>query len=77
MKIRKTTESDRKDILDIHKKAFGGEKGVVIAKLVDDLLDDIAAKPALSLVAVSDDKAIGRISIGENNVPGPTFHGPC
>ena len=61
MKIRKSTESDRKDILDIHKKAFGDEKGVEIAKLVHDLLDDITAKPGLSLVAVEDDKAIGHV----------------
>ena len=40
MKIRKSTESDRKEILNIHHQSFGKEKGPVIAKLVDDLLND-------------------------------------
>ena len=61
MIIRKTTESDRNEILNIHKQAFGNEKGPVIAKLVDDLLDDETAKPILSLVALDNDKIIGHI----------------
>ena len=61
MIIRKTTESDRNEILNIHKQAFGNEKGPVIAKLVDDLLDDETAKPILSLVAVDNNKIIGHI----------------
>lgn len=61
MKIRKSTELDRKDILDIHKKAFGNEKGAEIAKLVDDLFDDVTAKPILSLVAVENDKVLGHV----------------
>lgn len=61
MKIRVATESDRSEIMDIHNQAFGDEKGPVIAKLVDDLLDDETAKPILSLVAVDDNKLIGHI----------------
>ena len=52
MKIRTATESDRIDILNIHRQAFGNGKGAEIAQLVDDLLDDETAKPILSLVAV-------------------------
>jgi putative acetyltransferase len=61
MKIRVATESDRCEILNIHKHAFGNEKGPVISKLVDDLLDDETAKPILSLVAVDDNKLTGHI----------------
>ena len=61
MKIRVATESDRCEILNIHKHAFGNEKGPVISKLVDDLLDDETAKPILSLVAVDDNNLIGHI----------------
>jgi putative acetyltransferase len=59
--IKVAKESDRNEILNIHKHAFGKEKGPVISKLVDDLLDDETAKPILSLVAVNDDKLIGHI----------------
>lgn len=61
MKIRVATESDRNEILNIHKQAFGNEKGPVIAKLVDDLVIDETAKPILSLVAVDDSKLVGHI----------------
>ncbi len=61
MKIRVATESDRNEILNIHRQAFGDEKGPVIAKLVDDLLDDETARPVLSLVAVDDGKLVGHI----------------
>jgi putative acetyltransferase len=61
LKIRKSTESERKEILNIHNKAFGEDKGPVIAKLVDDLLNDETAMPILSLVAVKNNKLIGHI----------------
>jgi putative acetyltransferase len=59
LKIRKSTEAERKEILNIHNQAFGKEKGSVIAKLVDDLLNDETAMPILSLVAVENKKLIG------------------
>lgn len=61
MIIKVATESDRSEILNIHNQAFGKEKGPVISKLVDDLLDDETAKPILSLVAVNNNKLIGHI----------------
>lgn len=69
MEIRLAAESDRLGILNIHKKAFGPEKGVEIAKLVDDLLDDNTAKPILSLVAVEEDRLIGHILYTKAVVP--------
>ena len=61
MKIRKSTESERNEILNIHTHAFGEDKGPVIAKLVNDLLNDETAMPLLSLVAVENDKLVGHI----------------
>ena len=61
MNIRKSSESDRNEILNIHDQAFGKDKGSVIAKLVDDLFNDETAMPILSLVAVENDKLVGHI----------------
>ncbi len=61
MEIRKSIESDRLNILDIHKKAFGEDEGSIIANLVDDLLHDKTAMPLLSLVAIDRKKIIGHI----------------
>ena len=61
LKIRKSIESERKEILNIHNQAFGEDKGPVIARLVDDLLNDETAMPILSLVAVENNKLIGHI----------------
>jgi putative acetyltransferase len=61
LKIRVATELDRSEILNIHRLAFGNEKGPVIAKLVDDLFDDETARPVLSLVAVDGEKLVGHI----------------
>ena len=61
MKIRKSTESDLKDVLDVETQAFGNEKGPEIVGLVNGLLVDPTAMPLLSLLAVNDDQAIGHI----------------
>jgi putative acetyltransferase len=61
LKIRKSTESDLNDVLDVETQAFGNEKGPEIADLVNGLLIDPTAMPLLSLVAVNDDQAIGHI----------------
>ncbi len=61
MKIRQSTPSDRAEILEIHNLSFGTEEGPVIAKLVDDLFEDVSASPILSLVAEIDDQLLGHI----------------
>jgi putative acetyltransferase len=61
LEIRKSTESERKEILNIHNQAFGEDKGPVIAKLVDDLLNDKTAIPILSLVAIENERIVGHI----------------
>ena len=61
MEIRRSTEPDKADILDIHTKAFGEEKGPEIADLVSGLLGDETAMPLLSLVAVDSAQMTGHI----------------
>ena len=61
MEIRKSIESDRKEILNVHNQAFGKEKGPEISKLVDDLFNDKTAIPILSLIAIENEKIIGHI----------------
>jgi len=61
LKIRKSTESDLNDVLDIETQAFGNEKGPEIVGLVNGLLVDPTAMPLLSLLAVNDDQTIGHI----------------
>jgi putative acetyltransferase len=61
MEIRRSNESDKADILNIHTQAFGEVKGPEIATLVNDLLNDKTALPLLSLVAVESGRIIGHI----------------
>lgn len=70
MKIRKSTESERHEVLNVHAEAFGEEKGPEIAQLVAGLLDDESAKPLLSLVAVDSDKLVGHILFTKVEVTG-------
>ena len=68
MKIRRSTESDNTDILNIHTQAFGEKKGAEIADLVSGLLGDKTALPLLSLVAVDNTKTIGHILFTKTEV---------
>jgi putative acetyltransferase len=61
LKIKRATESDLNDVLDIETQAFGKDEGPKIAALVDGLLSDPSAMPLLSLLAVINDQAIGHI----------------
>lgn len=61
MGIRRSTESDKAGIENIHIQAFGEEKGPEIGSLVNGLFDDQTAKPLLSLVAVKNNELIGHI----------------
>ncbi len=61
MEIRKSTESNLKDVLDVETQAFGKDEGPVIADLVNELLSDPSAMPLLSLLAANNDQTIGHI----------------
>lgn len=59
--IRRSTESELDELLNIHFLAFGQDEGPVASKLVKDLLNDKTAIPILSLVAVENGKLVGHI----------------
>jgi predicted N-acetyltransferase YhbS len=61
VKIRNATELDRDAILAVHKDAFGETDGEVIAKLVDEMLDDDSGEPMLSLIAETDGELVGHL----------------
>ncbi|MDX2440780.1 MAG: N-acetyltransferase [Desulfobacterales bacterium] len=56
--IKKTSDSDLKDVLRIQKEAFGYDKE---SNLVNSLLRDDSAKPLLSLLATDNGDAVGHI----------------
>jgi len=58
VKIRKTSDDDRGNILNIHQLAFNEN---IEAELVDALLTDPSAQPCLSLIALEGDEPIGHI----------------
>ena len=61
LKTRHSAESDRIAISGIHMSAFGQEQGQEIVELVNGMLDDVTAKPLLSLVAETDGRLVGHI----------------
>lgn len=61
MKIRESTNKDKKQIQNLHINAFGNTKGIEIADLAIGLMDDETALPMTSLVAVDGSDIIGHI----------------
>lgn len=61
MKIKRATESDLNDVLYVVRQTFGNDTGPEIIELVKRLLNDPTAMPLLSILAFSDDRAIGHI----------------
>ena len=57
--IRRTTEKDRKKILDVGLTAFNGSTR--LKTLLTDLLEDPTAEPRISLLALDGDKAVGHV----------------
>ena len=58
MLIREAAEADLEDVLSVERAAFGGDDE---AELSANLLADPSAKPALSLLAITNDQAVGHI----------------
>jgi predicted N-acetyltransferase YhbS len=61
MRIRTTGDAERAEIAQVHAQAFGGNEGGVIANLVEELLDDPTARPALSLGAEVEGRLVGHV----------------
>ncbi len=58
MKFRQANAAEIKDVLRVHKLAFGQDEEAV---LVDSLLKDPTAQPCLSVVADFDGKIVGHV----------------
>ncbi len=72
VEIRKSTESDKTEIGNVHTKAFGEKKGPEIADLVKGLMNDKTAIPLFSFVAVEDNEIIGHILFTKAKLTGTT-----
>mgnify|MGYP001815791934 FL=1 len=59
--IRVSSDQDRHRILAVHRSAFGDDEGPVIARLVEEMLDDPSGEPILSLVAELDNELVGHV----------------
>ena len=60
MELREELPGDKDAVREIHKRAFGGDHGLVVADLVDSLRETITpAAGGLSLVAVHDGQIAG------------------
>ncbi len=70
MQIRESVENDNEAIRKVHLNAFGQAEGDIVAQLAIDLLDDMTARPILSLVAERDNEIIGNIIFSSVNIEG-------
>lgn len=70
MKIVKALQENTTELLSVHEKAFGEEKGGEIRQLVADLLEDKTAEPIYSFVAIDDEQVVGHILFTQVTVVG-------
>lgn len=74
MNIRRSETSDRKQIFNVHNKAFtavyGKDHGLRNAQLAVDLLEDPTATPVLSLVAEEYGEVVGNIIFTKVTIDG-------
>ena len=59
--MRVSKGQDRERILAVHRSAFGDDEGPVIARLVEEMLDDPSGEPILSIAAELDDELVGHV----------------
>ena len=72
MEIREERPEDEETVAGIHREAFGGEHGRVVAALVADLRAMTNRGDGLSLVAVSDDGVVGHVMFSRGVLDAPT-----
>jgi len=68
MLLREATPSDRTAVLQVHKLAFGQDEESL---LVDSLLADPSAQPALSLLAEEQGRVVGHVLFTSVKLLGP------
>ena len=59
--VRLARRDDLDHILAVHRDAFGGEEGIAIARLVEEMLADPTAEPIYSFVAESKQTIVGHV----------------
>jgi putative acetyltransferase len=68
--IREEEPHDVDQVADLHRSAFG-DRGPVVAALVDDLRRSLGTEPGLSLVACADDAVVGHVLFTRNLLDAP------
>lgn len=71
MEIREEQPEDEETVAELHREAFGGERGIVVAALVDDLRAMTKRGDGLSLVAVSNDRVVGHVLFSRGVLDAP------
>lgn len=71
VEIRDEQPEDEEAVAELHREAFGGEHGLVVAALVDDLRALMKTGDGLSLVAVSDDGVVGHVMFSRGVLDAP------
>jgi 4-hydroxybenzoate polyprenyl transferase len=75
MIIKESSDADKPAIFDVHLNAFDESEAESVARLAIDLLEDPAARPLLSLVAIIDERVIGHILFTPVSVEGADIQG--
>ena len=71
MDLREELPSDRASVRNIHRRAFGGDHGVVVADLVETLRETITPAAGLSLVAEHDGQIVGHVMFTRSLLDAP------
>ena len=71
MGLREELPGDREPVRDIHRQAFGGDHGLVVADLVDALRETITPAGGLSLIAEHDGQVVGHVMFTRNLLDAP------
>jgi putative acetyltransferase len=71
MDLRGERPGDLEVVRDIHRMAFGGDHGVVVADLVDALRETITPADGLSLVAETDGQVVGHVMFTRSLLDAP------
>ncbi len=71
MDLREELPGDKESVRDIHRRAFGGDHGLVVADLVDALRETITPTDGLSLVAEHDGQIVGHVMFTRSLLDAP------
>jgi putative acetyltransferase len=71
MDLRGELPEDTEPVRDIHRRAFGGDHGLVVADLVDALRQTITPADGLSLVAEHDGQVVGHVMFTRSLLDAP------